>query len=279
MDSASMKVSFCVHSWNEADALRRLVVSSLPLADLIDEWVILDHRSNDHTPEVLNELEATLHKHNISLNRLYEHRDLSAECTFADVRNTTINACRNPVVVLHDADFILGPAFRNYVETATYALTTTGSKLYAGCYTIPCIWDNLTINDAGVITDHGRVWVHSRRARILWRDAVHYEQIKDRGRWETIVLDSTTRNKKLYLTKGRLKALTPDSVVSVNVKSALRLAQRDTMTMFMQDVVQGQVTGNWLDNFAEGRVRSQGEYIYHNARLVGWKLFSPALSL
>lgn len=273
-----MKVSFCVHSYNEADALVRLVQSSLPLADLIREWVILDHRSDDATPEACTAIRALLRPHGIQLRLFREERDLSPRVTFADVRNATIRACRSSVVVLHDADFILGPGFRDYVERAVAGLLAPRSSTYAAAFTVPVLWDRLVIDDEGYVRDHGRVWVHRRRARIMLRNACRFEQSKEGGRWERLV-PTTARRDVLALSAQRGGPLTPDTVLSVNVKAADRLALRDTMTMFMQDCVQGRTTRTWLADYAAGRTRSQGEYDFSDMSVVGWRLNSGVLEL
>ena len=272
----AQKVSFCVHSFDEGAALRRLVVSSLPLADLIDEWVIVDHRSTDDTPEVIQELRSILDSHGIALRTWREERDLSATYTFADIRNDTIKACRNPIVVLHDADFVLGPAFRDILDQAIPALSDRRQAFHAATYAVPVLWDRVNTDEQGTLVDHGRVWVHPHRPRVLLRDSVHYEQIGNDGRWEKLVHDAA-HPQALHLTPR--KAPKPSAVVSINAKSPEKIALRDTMTMFMEDVVSGKVTGEWLENYREGRTRSQGEYPYVKADLRGWKLYLPGLEV
>lgn len=272
-----MKASFCVHAWNEADALRRLVRSSLPLADLVQEWVVVDHRSTDDTAAALAEIRTMLEARGVALRTFREERDLSASFTFADLRTFTIEACQASVVVLQDADFILGARFRPMLERALEALAAPGSKFYGAAYSVPVVWDSLETDNAGTVQEHGRVWIHSRRPRIFRRGAVRYEQTKDGGRWEKLIADPRWPE-RLDLTEKRRPA--PSAVLSVNIKPAERIAQRDTMTMFMQDAVQGRVQGDWLENYARGNVRSQGPYDYErSADLRGWTLHAPRLQL
>lgn len=273
-------VSFAVHSFDEAEALRRLVLSSLPLSRMFSEWVIVDHRSGDHTQTVIEDLRPILAEHGIALCTLSEHRDLSAAFTFADLRNLTIKACSHPVVAIHDADFILGPRFAAVLRRAVIGLGAPRSRSYGAAYAVPCVWDSLRTDSSGRITDHGRVWVHKCRPRVLWRDAVHYAQTKQGGRWERLMVDDPVRTERLNLTPpSRRTALLPDALVSCNVKPPSRIALRDTMTMFMQDAVQGRVSGGWLENYREGRVRSQGAYDYHRCSVRGWTLHAPGLEL
>ena len=272
-----LNVSFAVHSYNEADALRRLVLSSLPFAGSFQEWVILDHRSDDDTAEVIDELAPLLASKGIALQRLHEERDFSVSYTFADVRNATINACSHPVVALLDADFILGPGFGDFLRRSLTALRHR--TYYGAAYSVPCVWDHLRTDSAGRIASHGRVWVHQIRDRIFWRDAVHYEQTGQGGRWERIKLDDPSRRNRLSLTRNRNGPLTRDAVVSVNVKPPERIELRDTMTTFLQDAMQGKASGTWLENHAAGVTRKQPAYPYQSCSLLGWRLHAPSLNL
>lgn len=270
------KVSFCVHTFDEADAIRRLLTSSLPLVDLFDEWVVVDHRSRDHTPDVLAEMRPVLAEHGITLTTWREARDLSASYSFADIRNDTIKASRNAITVLHDADFILGPGFRAVLERAVPALLDPRQKLHSATFAVPVVWDHIKIDAAGIVTDHGRVWVHPHRPRVLLRDHVHYEQIGNGGRWEKLIFDPR-RPDRLNLTQ--VKAARPHTVISVNAKAPDKIALRDTMTMFMEDAHSGKATGGWLENYSAGLTRSQGEYKFAKVDLRGWRLYAPNLEL
>lgn len=272
-------ISFCVHVWNEATALERLVKSSLPLADLVGEWVILDHRSDDELPDALDRIRSVLRRHHTPLVTAREERDLSPELTFADVRNRALGMCRGDVIVLLDADFVLGPEFRGFLERAAAALSAPGSRYHAASYTVPVVWDRLTTNADGVITEHGRVWVHPRRARIFAAGAVRYEQTKDGGRWERLVVTDPRRPDVLPLTEGRDGELARGAVVSVNVKPPERIALRETMTMYMQDAVQGRIRQPWLEAYRAGEVRKQPPYEFQPRDLRGWRLYAPGLEL
>lgn len=275
-------ISFCVHSFNEADELRRLVLSSLYFREYIDEWVILDHRSSDHTPAMLDELGPVLEEAGIHYVRLHEARDLSAKHTFADVRNKTLGACRNEIAALMDADFILGPAFAGHLERSIAALQKRHSVFYAGAYSVPVVWDRLVTDSRGIITDHGRVWVHQRRARILWRRAITYRQVGNGGRWEKLTKlggPKKLRMREVHLTGNRRDPPFPNALISCNVKDAERIALRDTMTMFMEDAVSGKVKGSWLEAHRQGKTRSQGNYPYQNINLRGWRIHAPNLAL
>jgi hypothetical protein len=247
-------VSFAVHSFNEAEALRLLILSSLPIADRFSEWVVLDHRSSDHTQAVLDDLEPLLAQRDVQLVRAHESRDLSAECTFADVRTATVKAATRPVVALMDADFILGAAFPRLLSEAHKGLTAPRSTIYGFKYRIPVIWDFFATDHAGIVSNHGRVWLHGYSDRILYRDAVHYTQTGAGGRWEQI--QHAPERHEFHL----LDNDNGNAVLSVNVKPAERIDLRYTMTFFMEDAMQGTLTGDWLDNYANKRTRRMPDY-------------------
>ena len=276
-----MKVSLCVHSYNEADALRLLIRSSFPVADMVAEWVVVDHRSDDHTGEVMREMEEELGARGVQLRFKREERGLSRAFTFADVRNLTLGMCTRPAVVLMDADFILTDSFRPTVSEALRVLSPRRSRYWgAGC-NIPCVWDKLETDAGGVITDHGRVWVHSRRPRVLMREHMTTRQDKNGGKWEGFYPTSRYRHRQYQLTRHR-PHLPRERVafVACNVKPAERLALRDTMTYFMEDVMQGKIDGEWVEQYEAGNLRAQGEYDFQEGvDLKGWKLHAPGLSL
>ena len=247
-------VSFAVHSYNEAKALRLLILSSLPIAHTFSEWVVLDHRSDDDTQGVLDELEPVLAKRDVQLVRLFESRDLSAECTFADVRTATVKGATRPVVALMDADFILGAAFPLMLRKAAAGLTRANSRVHAYKYRIPIIWDFFATNNTGIVQEHGRVWRHSYSNRILHRDSVHYEQTGNGGRWEQLI--HNPNRPEYYL----LNNDAGHGILSVNVKPPERVDLRYTMTFFMEDAMQGKLTGNWLENYNAKTTRRMPDY-------------------
>lgn len=277
------RISFCVHSFNEAEELRRLVLSSLPFAAFIDDWVIVDHRSNDGTQDVIEELRPELVNADITLTTRREERDLSQEFPFAAIRNLTLGLCRNEVAALMDADFILGPSFAAHLQRSIAVLRKRLSPYYAGSYSVPVIWDRLVTDKHGIIRDHGRIWVHQRRPRILFRPAITFKQVGRNGRWEKLIVlqvPKMPRVKDLHLSGNRRDPPFPNAVISCNVKGEERIRLRGSMTMFMEDVHTGRATGDWLENYAAGKTRDMGEYPFQKGiDLRGWRLNAPNLKL
>lgn len=271
-------ISFAVHSYNEGAALRRMILSSLPFKAWIAEWIVLDHRSDDDTQAVIDELAGTLAAAGIPLIRLHEERDLSARFTFADLRNRVLDACHGPLVAIQDADFIFGTGYESFLKRAVPKLLDPAGPYFSASYAIPVIWDHLVIDESGTITDHGRVWVHNRKPRILDRRSMRYAQTGSDGRWERPSLTNRRREKQLTLSPGR-HGLVAHTCVSVNVKPAERIALRDTMTLFMQDAVRGKTSGTWLEDYAAGKARKQDAYPYMPVNLRGWKLFAESVEL
>ena len=265
------KLSFCVNTFNEAAALQRLLLSSLPAAAIIREWVVLDHRSSDNTQAVLDSLEPALASAGVPLVRVTEPRDLSAEFTFADLRNRTLDAAKGPLVMMLDADFVLGHAFLPYASEAVVALSKRGSEYHAATFPVPVVWDEIATDEAGRITRHGRVWWHPRAARILRWPSVRYYQD---GKWEHVRNTDKRRAKRYSLRNDG------DFVVSVNVKPSERLALRRTMTMFMEDATSGRVAGGWLEAYEGGSLREMPEYEFDaSADLRGARLHAQNLRL
>ncbi len=262
-----MKATLAVHSWNEAPALERLLLSSLHAAPLFDEWVVLDHRSNDDTQTRLDDLEPVLAAHGVRLTRLHEARDLSRAFTFADVRAATVKAASNRVVALMDADFILGPAFASVLEDAMRALTARRSRVAAVAFPTPVVWDHLRTDDQGRITAHGRVWRHGSKARILHRDRVTYKQTGAGGKWEKLV----------YLSKRAATTVKVandgDVLISANLKSPERIELRRTMTLFAEEAARGRHGDRtWLEAAKRGDVAKMPPYPYTNVDLTGTRL-------
>lgn len=258
-----MTASFVVHTYNEADALERLILSSLSSAGWADEWVVLDHRSNDHTQAILDQLEPLLAAHGMTLTRLTETRDLSRTFTFAQLRTKTIKAARNPIVALMDADFVLGRIYPNVLGNALHAFHAN-PRLAAIRHRIPIIWDHVTTNEDGQVTDHGRLYLHGYSHRLLRRDAVTYRQTGNDGRWEQAHYPGMQR-RDIDNDDGSI-------LVSLNIKPHERLARRATMTEFMRATTKGQITGNWLDH-APQALPQQPDYVFSNARI------TPVLNL
>jgi len=273
-----VKVSFVVHAYNEAEALRRLVRSSLPIADCLAEWVVVDHRSHDDTVAACDELARDLAPHGIPLRYLFEGRDFSAGFTFADLRQATVKAATSEIVVLHDADFILGRGYRSLLHAGLAKLTATGSKFYGCGYNIPVIWSHLTTDATGVIVEHGPVWLHGRPPRILHREAIAYQQIGNEGMWEQASSTDVRRIKRAHLTRRR-PALAPEALVSVNAKPAERRALRHTMCTFHRDVLAGRLHGEWLENYRAGTLEAKEPYVFSEISLRGWQLHAPGLEV
>lgn len=268
------RASLAVHTFNEAAAIERLLLSSLHAAPLFDEWVVLDHRSNDDTQARLDELEPVLAAHGVRLKRLFEKRDLSRRFTFADVRTATIKAAANETVMLADADFIFGEGFAQALHRGIDLLTRPGSDVAAIAFPVPVVWDHLKTDAHGRITSHGRVWVHSPKARIHHRDRCRYRQTRAGGKWEKLVCTDPGAQRIATTTNAG------GVLISANVKPPERLELRRTMTLFMQDAIQGRHGDRtWLQAVEEGRTRSMPAYRYVNTDLTGVPLNLAGLNL
>ena len=270
--------AFAVHSWNEGEALRRLVRSTLPIASMVSEWVVVDHRSDDATPAIVQELRAELSGRGIRLQHKREERGLSKAFTFSDLRNLTIGMVTAPLYVLCDADFVACRGFDRVLQQMAGILLPEGSRYWGAGWNVPVIWDRVATDKHGRITDHGRIWVHSRRPRIIRRGAMECRQDGNNGRWDAFYPTCKRRKKKYHLTPHR-PALRRDCMVSINAKPPERIALRETLTTFMEDAVNDRIDGEWLENYEAGRLRVQEPYMFTEASLKGWRIHCPNLAI
>lgn len=276
-----MKVSLCVHSYDEAEALTRLVQSSLPLADMIHEWVIVDHRSDDRTADAVEALAPTLEDHGIGLVFDREERDFQPGFLFADLRQETTERASGDILAMLDADYILGPAYRRVLKRAIHALQPPTSRYYGVAFSRPVVWDHLTTDENGVITSHGRVWIHAihkGRVEIMRRGSYRYQQKRKGGAWET-PFPTGKATRPYRLTKKRSLIGIENAILSANIKPEERLDLRQTMTYYQREVVQGRTKKPWLEAYEADEVPRMGEYSYHDVDLRGWKTNLPNLDL
>jgi glycosyltransferase involved in cell wall biosynthesis len=260
-----MSLTIAVTSWNEVDHLERLILSCLRDSDLVDELVVLDHRSTDGTQEMLDDMEPLLERNDIVLNRLYEPRDLSPALTMADLRQKLLRASQGPTVAMLDADFILGPGWRQLISKSIKELSKENSPYFATGAPIPVIWDNLNVNQNGVIESHGRIWVHPANARIVWKPAVSYHQNAGGGKWEVARSFNSQRQQRLALPNDH-------AIVSVNIKPQERIEQRKTMTHYMEAVMKKKITATWQEAYQNQKINNDLEYEFVDVDLRGHPL-------
>jgi hypothetical protein len=260
-------VSLTVPTFDEGPAVQRLLASSVHAAHLIREWVVLDHRSSDDTQARLDAVEPLLNEHGMRLRRLFEARDFSPTFLMADLRNAALRACAAPIVVMLDADFILGAAFTTTLENAVEAIEAGETSV---SFPVPVVWDHLTVDDDGRVASHGRVWVHHPARRIMCADAVQYRQA---GKWE--VLRTFTGKHPPHRTVPNDGSV----ALSVNVKPRARIDLRSTMTPFLEDAKRGRVATEWLAAYRSGNVRRMPPYAFQNVDLRGVTLNLTGLEL
>ena len=155
------------------------------------------------------------------------------------------------------------------------------SRYYGVSFSRPVVWDYLDTDERGVVTDHGRVWlhaIHKGRVEILGNGAAEYRQVGKRGLWEKPVPLSPRRGEAYRVTPRRSIEGIEDVVISANVKPEQRLDLRQTMTRYMREARQGKLSGPWLEEYAAGRVGRMKPYEYdEGVSLVGWRLNLPNL--
>lgn len=232
--------SIAVHSFNEKDALNRLLRSIVMAKEpRITEIVVCDHRSNDGTWEMLEQFEKDCP---IKIKKFREERDLGPGFTFADLRQLTVQAASNELVFQMDADFILGPAFRHTLNACE-----NGLKLDNVCsigIPIPCIHGKIVTDSRGRITEHGPVVTHDPNPRCIMKSYCSYIQ---NGKFEKCI--SVQGSNRQYMHKVNF---INSSLISVNIKTIERLKLRCTMTQYQEMIMNGTAKKNWQDAFIDG---------------------------
>jgi hypothetical protein len=268
-----------VHSFNEADALLRLVRSSAPFASRIREWVVVDHRSSDDTPGAIDEIRTLCTRMNVGLVTERIDRDFGPGFVFADLRQAACDMATSKVVAVQDADFIFGPRYGALLDAATEALTLQGPAYFGIAHCWPQVWDRLKTDHAGTIISHGRVRTHVRRVAIYLRRYARFRQLANGGEWEKLV-PIGRRKAQFNIGRKRQASAVRDMLVSVNVKQPERIALRSTMLGYMRAVVHGVERAGWLDAYERGDLPIQPDYDeWYSADLRGWRTHVPNLDL
>jgi glycosyltransferase involved in cell wall biosynthesis len=232
-------ISFAVHTYNEADALDRLIHSIFKIKnDKINEIFIVDHRSNDHTQDIIEKYKSQSDGR-IEINSYNEPRDFGGEdrFTFADLRDFTIRNTKNDYVVLCDSDFIYGPGFSSMIENSVLLLD---KGAFATGFEIPVVHDHIEIDNSRVVS-HGPIQVHPAVVRILNKNKSVYRQEHCEGLYEGCYPIDGVMN-------GKIIGLQKHSVISLNIKDKNKKLLRNSMCLFQKEIVNNKnIKENWLD--------------------------------
>lgn len=232
--------SIAVHSFNEKDALNRLLRSIVMAKEpRITEIVVCDHRSNDGTWEMLEQFEKDCP---IKIKKFREERDFGPGFTFADLRQLTVQAASNELVFQMDADFILGPAFKHLLNACESEFKKAGVCSIG--VPIQCPHGRLVTDSRGRVMEHGPVTTHDANPRCILKSCCEYIQ---HSRYEKCVARVDSERK--YMSKI---AIINSSLISANIKTIERLKLRCTMTPYQEMIMNGTAKKNWQDAFTDG---------------------------
>ena len=233
------KISFANQVYNEPEAIGNYLKSCLQFAGIVDEVYIIDHRSSDNTLKVIKSFEDQYREAGIKFHWKTEPRDFSKDFTIADVFGDAVKECTNEIVFRHDADFIFGSGYLKTMECAVRFLNF--KTVYACGYEIPVVSDSVKFAD-GKVVDYGFCSMHVSVPRVFKRTKTKCLQNHVGGKYEWF--HPTDKECSRWVTLPHFR----QSLLSVNVKDFARQELRETMNTFMEDLQQGKVQGNWLDN-------------------------------
>ena len=233
------KISFGNQVYNEPEGIKNYLNSCLQFSEIVDEVYVINHRSTDDTLKIIESFEEKYKQSGIKLRWKTEPRDLSKEFTIADLFGAAVSECENEIVFRHDADFIFG---KGYLKTMTQGIKIlTNERVYACGYEIPVVSESV-IFDCNKINDYGFCNMHVSVPRIFKKSKTKCLQNHVGGKYEWFYPIDKECSKWSTLPHFR------ESLLSVNVKPQERQELRETMNTFMQDIQQGKVKGNWLEN-------------------------------
>jgi hypothetical protein len=237
-------ISFAVHTYNEADALDRMIYSIMKIKnEKINEIFIVDHRSSDHTQDVIAKYKDSHPR--IEINSYYEEKDFGGESkfTFADLRDFTIRNTKNDYVVLSDSDFIYGPGFDTTIEMACNVFLSNPS-MYALTYEIPIIKQHVQFENSRIKSYGEDSYVHPHAARILNKNLGKYMQKYMDGLIEWFYPnDYEYLYFKLDIGSG--------SVLSIDIKNNDYSKMRNKMNHFQKLIVDNNTSSNFLEYLDE----------------------------
>lgn len=231
-------ISFCNQTYNEADGIDRYLHSCLHFEGIVDQVHVVDHRSTDGTHYILDSYKEKYDQAGIKLTTRFESRDFSKDFLIADLFGDTVSDCDNEIVFRHDADFILGPGFKHVINKSLHCLERDDT--YAVGYEIPCVGGSITIKDSRVI-QYGFCNIHSPVPRVFKKSKTVCKQKHFGGKYEFFYPTDSACDRWAEF------PYVEHSLLSVNIKSKKRMKQRETMNMYMKDIVNGIDHSNWMD--------------------------------
>jgi len=255
--------SFAAPSYNEGERLRRFLRSCSRIRKFgLDDIFIVNHRSDDHTESILEEMKPVLKNCGIDLRWEYESRDFSKDFTMADLRMKTVNGCKNEIVHIVDSDNIIGKNFIFLVKSAFESFKQAG--VYAVGYERIAIDDFAEFDEEGKITNHGPVLPHVSIPRWVKKNNVFCKQNHCDGRYYWFYPKNIERPQWVTVPFGRGKS----TILSINDKGEVWKNLRRTMNDFFVLAARGQAKKPWLQSYEAGLLQktdiSKQDYLHED---------------
>jgi len=237
-DSKFLKtmVSFACPAFNEEKTIGRFLKSSLQFKNIVDEVVIINHRSADKTQEIIDSFLDEYKKNGVKLVSIYEDRDFSTDFSLADLRQSALQACTNNIVFMHDADFVFGDSFRKIIKDSLCLLRS--DEIYCTQYGIPVLNENVCK-------------MHVPVPRVFKKEKTQYRQdhVSGKHEWAHPIDPNCTLIGNIPVPKN--------SLLSINTKTEEAKELRRTMTTYFEDIYSGKVTGSWFKSYDDGLLRKE----------------------
>ena len=229
----------------------------------LGEIVVIDHRSTDATPEILDALRPSVERAGIRLRCFHEPRDFGPGFTMADLRAATVRACESEIVASLDADYVLGPRFAEWMGLVCEALEQPG--VFGVGSEIVYVDGPVRFSSEGRIVEHATCYRHVAIPRVVWRDAVVFSQDACGGRYYRTTSNDASRAEWWMIPR------IPESVLSINDKPPARRRLRATMNGYFASLSGPDAGGStWHEAVAAGEIteqRTSDDYDHESHRL------------
>jgi glycosyltransferase involved in cell wall biosynthesis len=269
--------SIAIHSYNEASHLERLFNSLIQIKDPnFKEVVIVDHRSEDNTEEVICNFKEKFEHRKINFISGYESREFSNDFKFANLKENTLKLSTQEFVFTFDSDFLVGPNWKR-LSNMILDKFTENKNIYSIGFDIPCINDYLKINKRCKIEETGRVLIHPPIPRAIRANSFEYRHDHCDGMFEWCY--PKEKNKKF-----KIVPRVNSSILSCNIKDIDKKKKKVTLFTFHKMLKNNKISGTWKENFDNGNLSEVSEKnmkkeIKHNFDIVGEVFFCKNLEI
>ena len=250
LDRTIQNWSIACITYNDSKNLEKFIFSCLGIEGLNDIFVI-DHRSDDDTQDVLNKMKKICGDYNIDLRWEYCQDDFNKDFTMADLRLKSVKGCKNNIVSIQDADNLLGPNMTEIIRVSSDILSK--NEVFGVAYPLPVVYENISFSKEGRVVKHGDCIVHPPIPRILSKDLVKCEQVRQNGRYYWWGSDDKRYDKFSVIN------YVPSSNISVSIRDKERQKLRSVMGDYFEKIKNNETTKSYLESYRDGDLGIGGE--------------------